>query len=136
MRRLILTAAFILSIISIASSQQKQKFDLKGSVARGKEIYTAQCLSCHMEQGEGIEDVYPPVAESDYLMADKSRSIEQIVSGASGEMKVNGKIYNGVMPGFDMTDEEVSDVLNYIRNSFGNKGAAVTAEEVSSVRKK
>jgi mono/diheme cytochrome c family protein len=113
----------------------KQKFDLKASIARGEDVYAAQCLSCHQEQGEGIEDVYPPLAKSDYLMADKVRSIKQTLHGLSGEIKVNGKTYNGEMSSFDLTDEEVSDVLNYVRNSWGNKGAAVTPQEVSAARK-
>jgi mono/diheme cytochrome c family protein len=89
-----------------------------------------------MEQGEGIESVYPPLAKSDYLMADTKRSIHQILNGMNGEIKVNGKIYNGEMSAFDMTDEQVSDVLNYIRNSWGNSGKAVTPKEVAEVRKK
>jgi mono/diheme cytochrome c family protein len=120
---------------TLISFQQKPKFDLKASVARGKEIYTAQCLSCHMDQGQGLESVYPPLAKSDYLMADKTRSIRQVLHGVSGEMTVNGIVYYGDMPGFDLTDEEVSDVLNYIRNSWGNKGEPVKPEEVKAARK-
>jgi mono/diheme cytochrome c family protein len=135
MKKYILLSIVALSAVSFFSFQQKQKFDLKASIARGKEIYTAQCLSCHQEQGEGIEDVYPPLAKSDYLMADKKRSIVQTLKGVSGEIKVNGKIYNGEMTGFDLNDQELSDVLNYIRNSWGNKGAAVTPDEVALVRK-
>lgn len=127
--------ALIFAVLILLSFQQKPKFDLKASIARGKEIYSAQCISCHQEQGEGIEDIYPPLAKSDYLMADKNRSIEQVIRGISGEMKVNGKLYNSAMSGFDLTDEEVSDVLNYIRNSWNNKGTAVTPEEVAAVRK-
>jgi nitrite reductase (NO-forming) len=112
-----------------------QKFDLKASIARGKEIYTSQCITCHLEQGEGIEATFPPLAKSDYLMADKKRSIEQILHGASGEIKVNGVTYTGEMPAVDLTDEEVSDVLNYVRNSWGNKGEAITPAEVKAVRK-
>jgi Cytochrome c, mono- and diheme variants len=130
----LLFAAAILSV-SLLSLQQKPKFDLKASIARGSEVYIAQCITCHMEQGEGIDDLYPPLAKSDYLMADKKRSIRQILFGVSGEMTVNGKTYNGEMPGFDLTDQEVSDVLNYIRNTWGNKGEAVTPEEVSAMRR-
>ena len=68
-------------------------------------------------------------------MADKNRSIQQILKGAEGEMKVNGKTYTQPMPAVDLKDEEVSDILNYVRNSFGNKGAAVTPDEVKAVRK-
>jgi mono/diheme cytochrome c family protein len=135
MKKYILLSIVAVSSVSFLSFQQKQKFDLKASIARGKEIYTAQCLSCHQEQGEGIEDVYPPLAKSDYLMADKKRSIVQTLKGVSGEIKVNGKIYNAEMTGFDLNDQELSDVLNYIRNSWGNKGAAVTPDEVALVRK-
>lgn len=126
---------FGLAIIAICFLSFKQKFDLKASIARGKDVYAAQCISCHQEQGEGLEDVFPPLAKSDYLMADKTRSIKQTLHGVSGEIKVNGKMYSGEMTGFDLTDEEVSDVLNYIRNSWGNKGAAVTPQEVAAARK-
>jgi mono/diheme cytochrome c family protein len=135
MNRSILFSAFIISVMSFFSFQQKPKFDLKASIARGQEVYTAQCLSCHQPEGEGIEDVFPPLAKSDYLMADKKRSIHQVLNGLTGEIKVNGKVYNGEMSAFDLTDQEVSDVLNYIRNSWGNKGAAVTPEEVAATRK-
>lgn len=96
----------------------------------------ANCITCHMDQGEGIAGVYPPLAKSDYLMADKKRSIQQVLYGVSGEIKVNGKVYNQEMTGFSLTDQEASDVLNYVRNSFGNKGDAVMPELVSSLRKK
>lgn len=127
-----IASAFI--VITLASFQEK-KFDMRASMARGKEVYTAYCLSCHMEQGEGIESVYPPVAKSDYLMADKKRSIQQVLYGVSGEIKVNGVVYTGEMTGFDLSDQEVSDVLNYIRNSWGNKGEAVKPEDVKAARK-
>ncbi len=126
----------IVAMIGLFSFQQKPKFDLKASMSKGKEVYQSYCMSCHMEQGEGLEDVYPPLSKSDYLMADKKRMIQQILYGATGPMKVNGKTYNLEMTGFDLTDQEVSDLSNYIRNSFGNKGPAVMPEEVQAARKK
>src|SRR5688500_7871026 len=135
MRNRKLLLVFPFSVISFLSVGQKQKFDLKASVDRGKEVYVAQCMSCHLEQGEGIENVYPPLAKSDYLMADKYRSIENVIHGLSGEIKVNGKTYNMEMTALDLSDQDVSDVLNYIRNSWGNKGEAITPEEVNAARK-
>ena len=120
--------------LTLASFQGKSSFDLKSSIARGKDTYTAYCISCHMEQGEGIDGVYPPVAKSDYLMADKKRSIQQVWKVVSGERKVKGKTDNAEMTGFDLSDHGVSDVLNYIRNSFGNKGEAVTPAQVKATR--
>jgi nitrite reductase (NO-forming) len=135
MHKLNVVLVFCVLFISLMSFLPTQKFDLKASIERGKEVYNTQCITCHMEKGEGIEGVFPPVAKSDYLMADKNRSIKQILEGASGEMTVNGKTYNGEMPAIDLTDEQVSDVLNYVRNSWGNKGAAVTPAEVKAQRK-
>ena len=134
MKKFVFVSGYILAIAT--TSVFAQKIDLKASIARGKDVYTAQCMSCHLEQGEGIENVYPPLAKSDYLLADKKRSITEVLYGLTGPIKVKGTSYDGVMTGFEMlSDEEVSDVLNYVRNSFGNKGAAVTPEEVKSSRK-
>jgi nitrite reductase (NO-forming) len=133
MRGFIIVTMFFVGTVSLMSFHI-QKFDLKASIERGKEVYDINCTSCHMEKGEGLEGAFPPLAKSDYLMADKARSIKQILNGASGEMVVNGKTYNGEMPAMDLTDEQVSDVLNYVRNSWGNKGAAVTPAEVKAQR--
>jgi len=123
-------------LLILPAFQKKPAFDLKASVARGREVYITYCLSCHMDQGEGIDGIYPPLAKSDYLMADKNRAIRQILYGVSGNMVVNGKTYTGEMTGVDLTDQEASDVVNYIRNSFGNKGGATTPEQVTALRKK
>ncbi|HEY5917218.1 MAG TPA: cytochrome c [Chryseolinea sp.] len=134
MKKVVLVSLCAMLIGSM--SALAQKFDLKASITRGKDVYTAQCMSCHMEQGEGIESVYPPLAKSDYLMADKKRSIDEVLHGLTGQIKVKGATYDGVMTGFEaLSDQDISDVLNYIRNSFGNKGAAVTPEEVKGSRK-
>jgi len=117
--RLFFVAVFIAGMLMLTAFQ-KSSFDLKASIANGKEVYGTYCLSCHMAQGEGMEDIYPPLAKSDYLMKDKKRSILQVLYGATGEMKVNGKTYFIDMAGLDLSDKEVSDVLNYVRNSFGN----------------
>lgn len=129
----IYTLSFIVFSTILISFQQTDA--LKASVTRGQEIYTSNCVTCHMQKGEGIQSVYPPLAKSDYLMADKKRAIKQILEGASESMTVNGVQYNGFMNGFNsLSDKEVSDVLNYIRNSWGNKGEIVRPEEVKSVR--
>lgn len=128
--------AITLTLVSLPflALEQKPSFDLKASIARGKEVFAGNCMSCHMENGEGIEGAFPPLAKSDYLMADKKRSISQMINGLTGEIKVNGKTYYGDMPALDLSDEQISDVLNYVRNSWGNKGEAVTPQEVKASR--
>jgi nitrite reductase (NO-forming) len=104
-------------------------------VEKGKGVFMQTCFVCHQQNGEGIPEQIPPVAKSDYLMADKERSIRGVLMGQSGEMTVNGKQYNGTMiPLNYLSDDEVANVLTYVRNSFGNKGDAVKAEEVRRIR--
>jgi nitrite reductase (NO-forming) len=135
-RDIFITGVSALIFFTQLAFNQKQEFDLKASIKRGKEVYIAECLTCHMENGEGIEELYPPVAKADYLMADRKRSIQQTLYGATGEMKVNGKIYNTPMKGIGLTNEQASDVLNYIRNSWGNEGSVITPDEVEAARNK
>ena len=132
MKSLIRVLSFATFATTIFSFDQNS--DLKASMERGKEIYTSNCVTCHMQNGEGIEGVYPPLAKSDYLMADKTRAIKQVLEGAIGSMTVNGIRYNGFMTGFPLNDQEVSDVLNYIRNSWDNKGDIVLPKEVKAAR--
>src|SRR5690349_7645884 len=127
MKQIIVVAVLVVSGISLLSFDQK--FDLKASMARGKEIYEGQCMTCHMEQGEGIESVYPPMAKSNYL-ANRDRLVKIIRKGTRGPITVNGVQYDGEMVGFELTDEQTSDVINYIRNSWGNKHTAVTPGEI------
>ena len=134
MNKLVIALFAIMLLLTMISFQKKPAFDLKASIARGQEIYLAQCITCHMEAGEGVEGVYPPLAKADYLMADKKRSVIQVLKGARGPMKVNGKSYDAEMTAFDLGDKETSDVLNYIRNSWGNKGEVVRPEEVKAAR--
>jgi mono/diheme cytochrome c family protein len=136
MKKIALVSFCVLSLVAFISFQQKPKIDLAASAERGKEIYLRNCISCHMDQGEGLEGIFPPLAKSDYMLADKKRAIKQTLYGISGEMTVNGIKYNGEMNGFDITDEEMSDLMNYIFNSFGNKGGVITPEEVKAIRKK
>ena len=101
---------------------------------KGKRVYTQTCFACHQLAGEGMAGVFPPLAKSDYLMADKDRSIRAITHGLAGPIKVNGKDFNGVMPPVTLNDEQISQVLTYVRNEWGNSGDIVTVDEVRKVR--
>jgi nitrite reductase (NO-forming) len=102
---------------------------------KGKRVFLQNCSMCHQMDGTGLAQVFPPLANSDFLMADKERSIGIVVRGLSGPIMVNGQRYDGVMPPQALlSDEQVANVLTFIRNSWGNKGEAVSAEEVKAIR--
>lgn len=101
----------------------------------GKGVYTASCAACHQENGMGLPGAFPPLAKADYLMADKKRSINVVLHGLEGKIKVNGVDYDGVMPALGLDDEDIANVLTYVRNTWGNKGEAVKPSEVKALRK-
>jgi nitrite reductase (NO-forming) len=100
----------------------------------GANVYNANCLACHQHDGKGIPGAFPPLAQSDYLMADKIRAISTVVHGLEGPVTVNGAAFNSVMPKLLLTDDDVANVVTYVRNSWGNKGDVVTLEEVQKAR--
>lgn len=125
-----------LPLLNADKEHYQQTDPLKESIKRGSDIYTDFCINCHLPNGEGVENVYPPLANSDYLMNNRLKSIKGIKYGQDGEMVVNGKTYNGSMAPMGLTDREVADVVNYISNSWGNKNEEiVTPEQVSKIKK-
>jgi len=110
--------------------------ELKESIQRGKDIYTDFCISCHQETGEGVENTFPPLAKSDYLMNNREASIKGVKYGQRGELIVNGVTYNNTMMPLGLENEEIVDVMNYVLNPWGNSGAKmVTIEEVNTILK-
>ena len=113
-----------------------QDKELKESIQRGKEIYTDFCITCHLETGEGVENTFPPLAKSDYLMNNREASIKGVKYGQRGELIVNGVTYDNTMMPLGLENEEIVDVMNYVLNSWGNSGAKmVTLEEVNTILK-
>ncbi len=107
---------------------------LKASMSRGKLIYEDFCVTCHLTNGEGVENTFPPLANSDYLRNNREASIRGVKYGQRGEMVVNGVTYNNTMMPLGLEDDEVADVMNYVYNSWGNKSEKlVTIEEVAGI---
>lgn len=132
MKKYLLSA--LAAILGITLLSYNQDFDMNASVERGKLIYEVQCQSCHMAQGDGIEGIYTPLAAAENMI-DKNRMVKVILLGERGPLKVKGVEYNGDMTGFNLDDQQVSDVLNYIRNSWGNKGKPIRPEEIQPALK-
>lgn len=104
-------------------------------VEKGKQVFMQTCFVCHQVDGNGIPGQIPPLGKSDFLMADKERSIRIVLQGLTGEITVNTKKFNGTMlPLNYLPDDQIANALTYVRNSFGNSGDHVTADEVRRVR--
>jgi len=100
----------------------------------GKRLFNSICAACHQPTGRGLPNVFPPLAGSDFLNADKARAIKLVMHGRQGEVVVNGLKFNNNMPAFPLNDQDIANVLSYVYNSFGNSGLDVTADEVKALR--
>lgn len=110
--------------------------ELQESIERGELIYEDFCMNCHLPDGKGSPGSFPPLANADYLLENREASIRAVKYGLSGEITVNGVIYNADMASQGLMDDEIADVMNYILNSWGNEdGKIVTPSEVSKIER-
>jgi len=128
-------SAYILVISYLFNFIQKEK-SFEQSISDGKMIYEDFCIQCHLSNGEGLEKVYPPLNNSDYLLKNIDKSIYSIKYGLKGEIIVNGIKYNGVMINQGLDDEEIADVMNYITNTWDNSlNLQITTKRVNELKK-
>ena len=103
---------------------------------RGERIFVEKCVLCHQPSGLGVPPVYPPLAQSDWLVGDRERTIKVLCEGLSGPIVVSGQRYDNIMPAQILDDAQVADVLTYTTNSWSNQAPVFKAEEVAAARRK
>lgn len=108
---------------------------LQQTMLRGKALYEKHCMVCHQKDGGGVMNLNPPLIRTTFVLGDKTRLINIILRGLNEPIEIDGDVYVNPMPAQDfLTDQEVADVLSYVRNHFQNKAPAITAAEVKKVR--
>ncbi|MBP9889369.1 MAG: c-type cytochrome, partial [Leptospiraceae bacterium] len=117
---------------SVDAPQAKTKAE---KIEIGERVFNTNCSACHMKEGQGVPNVFPPLAKSDYLNANKERAIGILLKGLTGEITVNGQKYNNVMPHLELSDDDIANVLTYVYNKWENKGYEVSIEEVKKNKK-
>ncbi len=148
-------AVYIGSAADAGSASAKREAELKAKIAaeikanpaiagltkemqaeKGKQVYMGLCFACHQPDGKGLPNVFPPLAGSDFMLADRERAIRIVLKGLTGPVVVNGKKFDSAMPPQEaqLTDAQVADVLTYVFNAWGNSGDAFTADQVKSIR--
>lgn len=122
-----------IAAVCISSCQSESEINYARYFVNGKGIYEKHCQNCHAANGSGLEMLIPPLTDTVYLKENKSRLSCIIKYGQSGKITVNGKIYEGRMPGENhLADIEIAAVITYITNSFGNKQGLYDVNDVSN----
>ena len=106
----------------------------------GKRLFDQICALCHNPDGEGKPNQAPPFVGSQWVLGTPERLIRIPLVGLQGTIDVAGQNYSfaSSMPamGAALADEDLADVLTYMRASWGNKAAPITAEQVKTIRAK
>ncbi len=126
--------------ISILSASFSTAIADDAVLERGKKLYDTPglCTTCHQPTGAGVPGAFPPLAGSEWVTGPKENLVNIIKYGLVGEIEVAGVKYNGVMTpalnlGKPVSNEEIADVITYIRHQYGNGASAMTAEEVTTI---
>jgi mono/diheme cytochrome c family protein len=133
---LVIAAGALLPNGSAGAQAKAQVLPAKpASMRTGAQIFSSTCAACHQAQGEGT-DRYPPLAGSEWVNGPESRVVRLILPGLTGDVEVQGQVYNGAMPpwGSALSDAEIAAVATYIRSSFGNQSLPSTAATVAQER--
>jgi len=104
--------------------------------AKGAALYSANCAACHLASGEGLPGAFPPLKESGVVNKDDAtKHIRVVLDGMQGG-KAGGAVYRSIMPPFAavLSDEDIADIVDYERGSWGNHGKPVTAAQVAAAR--
>ncbi len=103
----------------------------------GRQLFTANCQSCHQATGQGLPGVFPPLAGSSWVKDDPQVLVQILLHGMTGPIEVAGATYNGAMPAFgsQLSDAEIAAVATFIRKEWGNGSDAIKDAAVAMARK-
>ncbi|MCA6078043.1 c-type cytochrome [Fulvivirga sedimenti] len=121
---------------STSGSEMSQEDNMKKAqyMVAGETLFLQYCSNCHQQDGTGLADLYPPLKDSDYLANNYEAIICIIKNGKQGEIVVNGKTYNQIMPPLNMlTDLEVAEIGTYVFNTFSENKRFVPVTEVTRI---
>jgi mono/diheme cytochrome c family protein len=137
MRKLIFSIILFIPLFTLAQTANKPVTVpvANAALAKGKAVYTQYCMPCHQSDGGGVQGLNPPLIKTIYVLGDQKRLVNIILKGLNQEIEIDGDIYANPMPALNfLTDQQVADVLTYVRNSFGNKATSIIPSQVKIIR--
>jgi mono/diheme cytochrome c family protein len=108
----------------------------RDSGQKGKAIYEQTCLPCHQADAGGVPGMNPPLQKSPYVQGAPARLIGIVLHGLNDGVEIDGETYSNPMPPFStvLKDQEIAEVLSYLRSHFGNKAGPISVSQVSRIR--
>jgi mono/diheme cytochrome c family protein len=131
--------AFVVGMISFSAATAQTNNKLAAaSIARGKTVYLQRCMVCHQADGGGVPKLNAPLDASTAVNGtDISKLVKYIVKGLNDRIEIDGEFYANAMPAAaDLNDQQIADVLTFIRSNWSNKAGPVTLTQVKQIRSK
>lgn len=126
------TCCLLLSLFLSSCGLKDPK--LQQYYVEGEQLYLQRCSNCHQKNGKGLGLVYPPLAPSDFMDKNFEEVICLMKKGRTGEMTVNGNIYNQPMPGIPaLTELEIAEIATYIYNSWGRERGLISVSDAGKI---
>lgn len=111
------------------TKEEQARFD------EGKPFYAATCGACHQPNGQGQEGLAPPLVDSEWVVGSADRLIRIVLHGVRGKISVKGKTYTLDMPPLGvLDDDQIANVLTYIRREWEHTASPVSKEQVAKIR--
>jgi len=133
--------AFLLINVAIGRdilpSERRPHEEITGPIIETdpERIYASTCAACHQAEAQGMAGQFPPLAGSSWLAGDPETPIRIVLAGLSGPIDVEGQTYNGIMPAQShLNDEQIANVLTYVRSNFGNDASPIEPSLVATLR--
>jgi mono/diheme cytochrome c family protein len=129
--------AVYLKSLPAGTSEVTAPAPTEAEMRTGKEVYNRNCIACHEADGSSSPRVYPPLNGNALLQSTDAASTLRITLDGAQTLTTPRAPNTGSMPGYakQLSDQEIADVTNYIRNSWGNAAPVVTADQVAKARK-
>jgi mono/diheme cytochrome c family protein len=134
-RSLLIWSLLICMIATILYACQSNGSSLEQDMyyTNGRDLYVKHCQNCHGEQGEGLENLIPPLTDTTYLKNNRNKLVCYIKNGMSEKIYVDGREFHDKMPAHEeFTDIDLAQLVVFISNSYGNKQGMYSTKEVAA----
>jgi mono/diheme cytochrome c family protein len=130
-------SSFLLIILGCCLSAESPVTSVRNnSIRKGKTVYVKYCLSCHQQDGSGVPAMNPSLRRNHFVTGKGSKVIQVVLHGLNG-VEIDDNDYSNTMPSFEnvLKDQQIADVLNYVRSNFGNRSKVlINASNVKHAR--
>ncbi|HEY0256221.1 MAG TPA: cytochrome c [Candidatus Methylacidiphilales bacterium] len=135
MNRFFACLPFVCFLCGCTPTPEAPKENLPEILAAGLKVYTANCATCHQTDGYGVSNMLPALVDNAVVAGDPVVLVRLVLKGPAAVLPADRPHYSNTMPPFNrLTDEQIADVLTYIRHDYGHEAPPIDVHQVQTIR--